>query len=442
MSKRLIFRFIPLLMVLPGISYAQQLRRLPLQEAMILAHKHSNQLSADSLQYRIAQTHVSQASANALPQVNLNSTFQRLSNNITPYSISLPNGSFQLNPQILNQSYNAVQLTQLLYSGGKLTYDKQAFKKEAEAAKSDYEKNVLELDQQVTDLWFNLYNAKASQKIILANIEALSKKRDDLETFRVQGIVLANDVLKIELSITNLRSNLADISSLAGSLNYNLCLTTGIDPATAIEIPDDYLHTLTAIEPLQTYIGSALAKRSELKSFKYRSEAAAYRIKAVRADYFPTINLIGNYNYDKPNQRVIPSVNKFNYSAYVGASLAWRLSSFYTNHTRVSENKLVFAQLNNNIQQTTENIQVEVNINYLEYKKTLDKITLAQTELEQATENFRVEQNKLNAQTTTPTDFLDANTKMLQSQLNLATAKANVELAYRKLIKSTGETAN
>jgi outer membrane protein TolC len=429
-------------MVLPGISYAQQLRRLPLQEAMILAHKHSNQLSADSLQYRIAQTHVSQASANALPQVNLNSTFQRLSNNITPYSISLPNGSFQLNPQILNQSYNAVQLTQLLYSGGKLTYDKQAFKKEAEAAKSDYEKNVLELDQQVTDLWFNLYNAKASQKIILANIEALSKKRDDLETFRVQGIVLANDVLKIELSITNLRSNLADISSLAGSLNYNLCLTTGIDPATAIEIPDDYLHTLTAIEPLQTYIGSALAKRSELKSFKYRSEAAAYRIKAVRADYFPTINLIGNYNYDKPNQRVIPSVNKFNYSAYVGASLAWRLSSFYTNHTRVSENKLVFAQLNNNIQQTTENIQVEVNINYLEYKKTLDKITLAQTELEQATENFRVEQNKLNAQTTTPTDFLDANTKMLQSQLNLATAKANVELAYRKLIKSTGETAN
>ncbi|SFD15278.1 Outer membrane protein TolC [Chitinophaga sp. CF118] len=442
MSKRLIFRFIPLLMVLPGVSYAQQLRRLPLQEAIMLAHKHSNQLSADSLQYRIAQTHVSQASANALPQINLSSSYQRLSNNITPFSISLPSGSFQLNQQILNQSFNAVQLTQLLFSGGKLTYDKQAFKKEAAAAKSDYEKNVLELDHQVTDLWFNLYNATASQKIILANIEALSKKRDDLETFRVQGLVLDNDVLKIELSITNLRSNLADISSLAGSLNYNLCLTTGIDPTTTIEIPDDYLHTLTAIEPLQNYISSALTKRAELKSYKYRSEAAAYRIKAVRADYFPTINLIGNYNYDKPNQRVIPSVDKFNYSAYAGVNLAWRLSSFYTNRTRVSESKLVFTQLNNNLQQTTENIQIEVNTKYLEYKKTLEKITLAQTELEQATENFRVEQNKLNAQTTTPTDFLDANTKMLQSQLNLATAKANVELAYRKLIKSTGETAN
>ncbi|WP_255373472.1 TolC family protein [Chitinophaga sp. CF118] len=429
-------------MVLPGVSYAQQLRRLPLQEAIMLAHKHSNQLSADSLQYRIAQTHVSQASANALPQINLSSSYQRLSNNITPFSISLPSGSFQLNQQILNQSFNAVQLTQLLFSGGKLTYDKQAFKKEAAAAKSDYEKNVLELDHQVTDLWFNLYNATASQKIILANIEALSKKRDDLETFRVQGLVLDNDVLKIELSITNLRSNLADISSLAGSLNYNLCLTTGIDPTTTIEIPDDYLHTLTAIEPLQNYISSALTKRAELKSYKYRSEAAAYRIKAVRADYFPTINLIGNYNYDKPNQRVIPSVDKFNYSAYAGVNLAWRLSSFYTNRTRVSESKLVFTQLNNNLQQTTENIQIEVNTKYLEYKKTLEKITLAQTELEQATENFRVEQNKLNAQTTTPTDFLDANTKMLQSQLNLATAKANVELAYRKLIKSTGETAN
>ena len=442
MSKNLIFRFIPLLMVLPVVSYAQLLRRLPLQEAIILARKHSNQLSADSLQVRIAQSRVSQASANALPEVNLNSTYQRLSNNITPFTISLPSGSFQINPQILNQSYNSVQLRQLLYSGGKLTYSKSALKKEAEAAKTDYERNVLELDHQVTDLWFNLYNAKASQKIILANIETLSKKRDDLETFRVQGIVLANDVLKIDLSITNLRSSLADISSLAESLNYNICLSTGIDPATTIEIPDDYLHTLTAIEPLQTYTGAALGKRPELKSFKYRSEAAAYRIKAARADYFPTVSLIGNYNYDKPNQRMIPNVNQFNYSAYAGASLSWRLSSFYTNHTKVSESKLSATQLNSNLQQAIENIQIEVNANYQEYKKTLDKMILVETELEQATENFRVEQNKLNAQTTTPTDFLDANTKMLQSQLDLATAKANVELAYRKLIKSTGETAN
>jgi outer membrane protein TolC len=442
LSKNMIFRCIPIWLLLPVLSHAQQLRRLPLQEAIQLARNHSSRLSADSLQYRMAETKVAQTAANALPQVNVNASYRRLTDNIDPFIITLPAGSFNINSQILNQSYNSVQLTQLLFSGGKVTYGKQAFKKEAEAARSDYDKSVLDLEQQVTDLWFNLYNAKASQKIILSNIETLGKRRDDQEAFRVQGIVLANDVLQIDLSITRLRSNLADISSLAGSLNYNLCITMGIDPVTEIEIPDDYLHPVAAMAPLQSYVDAALLQRAELKSFKLHSEAAGYRIKAARADYFPTLSLVGNYNYDRPNQRVIPSVNRFDYSAYAGASLTWQLSSLYTNHSRVRENKLSAIQLKSSAQQARENIQVEVNTNYQEYKKTVDKLTLIQTELEQATENYRVEQNKLNAQTTTPTDFLDANLKLLQAQLDLATAKANAELAYRKLIRSTGESAN
>lgn len=442
MFEKLIRRTLPLLLMLPVFSYAQQARPMTLQEALTLARKHSSQLHADSIQYQIAQSHVSQNNTNALPQIAINSTYRRMSNNITPFVINLsPDVSFTLNPQILNQSYNAAELTQLLYSGGKVTYTRRALKNEVAASKSDYDGNVLALDQQVTDIWFNLYNAKASEKIILANIEVLTKKRADLETFRVEGIALANDVLKIDLSITNLRSSLADMSSLAGSLNYNLCLTTGIDPATAIEIPDEYLQAVVSIAPLQVYIDEALSKRPEVRSSKFRREAAAYRIKSTRADYFPTINLIGSYNYDKPNQRVIPSEDKFTYSAYAGANLTWRISSFYTNHTRVRETKLSSLQIDYKLLQTQDNIRIEVNTNYLEFKKTLEKMTLVQTELEQATENFRVEQNKLDAQTTTPTDFLDANVKFLQAQLNLATAKANAELAYRKLIKSTGETA-
>jgi outer membrane protein len=442
MSDKFKKRLLPLLLLLPSVIYAQPTQPMTLHEALTLARKHSNQLQADSMQYHIAQSRVAQNKTNALPQLVANASYRRMSNNITPFVINLsPDVSFTLNPQILNQSYNSVELTQLLYSGGKVTYTSRALKSEFEASRSDYEKNILALDQQVTDLWFNLYNARASERIIQANIEVLNKKRADLETFRVEGIALANDVLKIDLSITSLRSSLADMASLAGSLNYNLCLTTGTDPATTIEIPDAYLQAVVAIAPLQVYIDDAIAKRPELKSFKFRSEAASYRIKSARSDYFPTINLIGSYNYDKPNQRVIPSENKFTYSAYAGANLTWRISAFYTNHTRVRETKLSALQLDRNILQTQDNIRMEVNTSYLEFKKTLDKMTLVQIELEQASENFRVEQNKLDAQTTTPTDFLDANVKFLQAQLNLATAKANAELAYRKLITSTGETA-
>ncbi|SIT25205.1 Outer membrane protein TolC [Filimonas lacunae] len=438
MSKKLIAGFIPVVMLLPLLSGAQQAQPLPLQEALLLARRHSSQLKADSMQYSIAGTKVSQVSANALPQVSLNATYQRLSNNITPFSIALPTGTFVLNPQILNQSYNAVQLTQLLYGGGRVNNSRAAAKKEAAAAGADYAGSLLQLDQQVTDLWFNLYNARASEKIVLKNIEALSKKRDDLDAYREQGIVLANDVLKIELSVTSLRSSLADITSMAGTLNYNLCLATGLDPATIIDIPDNYLEEVSATEPLQTYVGAALAQRPELKGFQLRSEAAAYRVKAAKSDYLPVLNLIGSFNYDHPNQRIIPNVAHYDYSAFAGLNLSWKISALYANRSHVSESKLSALKLSGNWQQAKENIQGEVNSRYLEYRKTLDKMTLIKTELTQATENYRVEQNRLDAQTTTPTDFLDANARLLQAQLNLATAKANVQLAYHKLLQSTG----
>jgi outer membrane protein TolC len=427
---------------LPFLSYAQQPRLLPLNEAISLARAHNHQLKVDSTQLVIEKNHITQARSAALPQFALNSTYQRLSNNITPFVISLPEGSFAINPQILNQSYNAVQLTQLLFAGGKAKYGIRAVAREAEAQQADFAKSVLEQEYTTTDLWFNLYNARASRKLILANIETLKGKRNDLDEFRKQGLVLANDVLKIDLSVTILGSTLADINSLVESLNYNLCLMTGIDPATVIEIPDTYLHPVTEIDGLNSYIDAALTRRPEIKAFELRQEAAQLRIKVTKADFFPTLNLIGSYNYDRPNQRIIPNVGRFNYSAYAGVNLSWRISSLYTNQSRVRESKLSADQLQSTFQQVKEGMQMEVNANYQEYKKTLEKNKLVRTELEQAQENFRVEQNKLDEQTTTPADFLDSNLRLLQAKMNLATATANAELAYHKLIKSTGVTTH
>lgn len=429
-----------LLTVLPIVCQAQQLRPLPLDEAVTLARGHSHQLKTDSLQLAIAQNQVTQVKSAILPQFVLNSTYQRLSNNITPFVITLPEGSFAINPQVLNQSYNSVQLSQLIFAGGKARNGIKAVQKEAQAQQAEFRKSVLEQEFATTDLWFNLYNARASRKLILANIETLKGKRNDLDEFRKQGLVLENDVLKIDLAITILGSTLADINSLVESLNYNLCTVTGLDPATSIDIPDSYLHPVKEMQPLGTYLNAALTGRPEIKMFELRNEAAQYGIRVTKADFFPTLSLIGNYNYDRPNQRIIPNVNRFNYSAYAGLNLNWRISNLYTNQSRLRESKLRADQLESSFQQVKEGMQMEVNANYQEFKKTLEKGRLVQTELDQAQENFRVEQNKLNAQTTTPADFLDSNLRLLQAQMNLVTATANTELAYCKLIKSTGLT--
>jgi len=56
----------------------------------------------------------------------------------------------------------------------------------------------------------------------------------------------------------------------------------------------------------------------------------------------------------------------------------------------------------------------------------------------QATENYRITKNKFDNNLVNTTDLLDANVALLQSNINLAVAKADVLLAYNRLLETAG----
>jgi len=101
---------------------AQEVRLLPLEEAVQLAKIHNLQLKSDSVQINILNARVSHVKKSLLPDIGLDGNYTRISDNITPFTVSFPTGEETLNPQILNQSFNSVQLKQLIWTGGKLKY--------------------------------------------------------------------------------------------------------------------------------------------------------------------------------------------------------------------------------------------------------------------------------------------------------------------------------
>ena len=101
---------------------AQEVWLLPLEEAVQLAKIHNLQLKSDSVQINILNARVSHVKKSLLPDIGLDGNYTRISDNITPFTVSFPTGEVTLNPQILNQSFNSVQLKQLIWTGGKLKY--------------------------------------------------------------------------------------------------------------------------------------------------------------------------------------------------------------------------------------------------------------------------------------------------------------------------------
>ena len=382
---------------------------------------------------------VQQARNNYAPAVSVNLSYVRISNNIRPFSINLPGaGDVVLNPQILNQSYNNVQVRQLLWGGGKVRYGIQAAEREAEATRAEAAQFRLAAADQVTTIWYNLYLLNASERIIRQNIRLLQDRRKDLVNLERQGLVMKNDALKIDLAISNLEGSLIDVQSGRAINNFNM--------ATALSEPDDteYLVDSTTLavpadaEPRAAYLAEALQNRSEIKALGLRREAALIGQRIVQSNRLPTLSAGGSYDYNRPNLRVFPLEPAFKGTWNAGVFLSFDISGQYGNRAKEVETRYNLDKISTGIDQLRDGIQMEVNAQYQAYRQSLDKIRVAQTAIEQATENFRVEQNRLKATATTPTDFLDANTQLLQARLNLQSAQANAKLARWKLLKSVG----
>ena len=228
-----------------------------------------------------------------------------------------------------------------------------------------------------------------------------------------------------------------DITNSENLLKFNLCLLTGIDPKTTIDITETLPITNQTDASIDDYLTLALNNRPELKALNVRQQQANLGLKMTQSNVKPTLSAGGKVNYDMPNQRVFPNQANITGTWDVGVFLNWNLSELFTNKEKVRESVLSISKLNTAYEQAKEGVQLEVNADYNNYLQAKQKIINAQKAVEQTTENFRVEKNKFAANTTTSTEFLNANTLLIQSKINLITATANAELAYKKLEKST-----
>lgn len=417
--------------------YAQQKQTLALNEAIKLGLSQSKQLQIDNIQQQILQSKMQQAVDAKFPQFGLNLSYIRISDNITPFRVAFPTGEVTLNPQILNQSYNSLTLRQLIYAGGKVQDGIKMQDYEKQALFFDIEKSKLDVTYSITTLWYNLFTVNETQKLLKTNIESLVNQKKDLENFEKQGVVLKNDVLKIDLGITNLESSLIDVTNTQNLLNYNLCLLTGLETTTKIELPEILPLRESQLDSQELFTGKAVNNRPELKALGIRQKQADLARKITYSNYLPTLSVGGRVNYDMPNQRLFPNEAKITGTWDVGVFFNWNISELFTNKEKLRESGFSISKLNKVYEQAKEGIMLEVNADYNNYLQAKQKIVNAQKAIEQATENLRVERNKLASNTSTATEFLTANNQLIQAQINQTTAVANAELAYRKLLKST-----
>jgi outer membrane protein TolC len=440
MKNRKLFFFLTAFGISLG-SFAQQTFHLSLDSAVAISIRESKKLKSDSQDIEIKEARMLQTKARQLPSASVMAAYTRLSDNVDPFILQLPGTSVSKLeiPQVVDRYTTALSVSQLLYAGGQVKYDRRSAKLEAEATKLDVEKSKTDVIYSTIKAYFELYKLQQTKSFIQQNRVQVQEHLENSKTYQKNGLILKNDVLRIELQLSELDHSLIEINSALEVAGFNLSILLGHPTATyKYELnKEDFTRTIS-IKDAQEYQEEAIINRTDYKAIQKRIGTSVLEWQSAKANYYPKLFAGTNYYYSNPNSRVFPVQSNFKGTWDVGLALSWDLHSLYRNPHKVRESKAVVAKTQFQSDQLLDDIKTEVNEDYQALIKNQEKIKVSKSGVKQAEENYRIVQKRFQNNTILTSELTDASSLLLQSQINLLVDQANTYEAYYKLLHASG----
>jgi len=425
-----------LALLLPGLLYAQETKKLSLQEAIALGIENSKNLKLSQNKIDQAVANLKVIKDNALPTAKASFLYNHAEIPTNTLDIS-GTAAIQL-PKRADAFVGTAAVEELIYGGGKLRYAEESTKLLTEVARLDADQSKEEISYAIINTYYSLFKVLQSKKVVAQNLEAIAGQLKQSQRFFEQGIVTKNDVLRFQLQQANISLTGMEIENNRKIINYNLDILLGLDENTEIEISDPDKE-VKQLAPLSNYMEMALTNRQELRQLDIQNKVAEVNIKSVKANTLPTVGVGANLYYINPSGRFIPPTNQYIVPITLGANISWNFGNLWTNKNKVSEARIQQKSIDIQKDLVSDNVKTQINKNYQDYKLALSKISVLETSIAQATENDKLLESKYKNNVASAIDRIDAETLLYQAKINLELAKADAGLAYYTLLKSTGK---
>jgi outer membrane protein len=411
-----------------------------LEESLQMGLKNSKNLKISKSKILGSEAKITETTSQLFPKLTLNAGYTRLSD-VPPFEVKLPifPAPVKIQDVVLNNYSLKVSLQQPLFTGFRLLSLRSVSEKNREAVAADYDKDANEEAFNIINAYWNYFKAQKLKDYLDENLKQVEAHLTDTKNFLANDLVTKNDLLKLDVQYASLKLKQIEAEN---SLNtsralFNKVLGLPISDQTEIESRDPKLeNTVFNYDSLLT---SALQSRFELIALDYRVQAGNENINAAASGWYPFIFLFSDYYYNRPNQRIMPTLDKFKDTWDAGVTLSWDIWNWGYNSSQVEQARQNLNQLNTNKELLKENIEVEVYNNFMALNAARNKIEVAKTGLAQADENYRGINEKYNVQYATSTDLIDAETSRLQSQTDLINSLVDYETALARLLKSAGK---
>jgi len=383
-----------------------------------------------------------EAGTTGLPGLSLQAGYTRLSE-VDPFAITLPFGgsmqTFTVSPSILNNYSAKLTLTQPVFTGFKIDLNKEISDQTIVASLFDLQSEKSKLKYTISNAYWSLYKVIEGKKVIDEYIKMIEARLKDLKNFFKQGLITENELLKLEVQLSSAKVQRLEAEN--GREMATLLLLNSMDMPYDTEITlklgilDEQANQNLVLDALNA---QALLARPEIKAMEVRLNTRKSAIELTKSAWYPDVYFIGNYNYSRPNQRIVPSKDEFNGTWDVTLSLSYTLWNWNATSIRTQQAESDLAQTNYQYQMIKDGILIEVKQAYLNYIANKSRIDLAQNTVKQAEENNRVSSNLFKQGLIKNSDLIDAEVALFESKIKLVTSVSDLRIAEALLDKAIG----
>jgi len=423
------------------ISHAQDItasNTLNIDQVWALTDSNSRKLQMQHLNVEASEADVKVARAERLPEIGANAVLAH----IFPMPI-YENGLFHTPAQYpVEPKYYKVAADAYLnlYNGGKTNREIAASKTERDLSIAQKNLSQQDLHFMAAVYFYDVYRNLSYQTLLLEDIKDREKQLNEINQLYKNGTVLKSDVLRAELRLSKQKMLLTEIENSIRIASQKLNLLTGRPDDLVLNpvIEDTGLKT-DLPTGLDDYLKEGIGHSFKVQVSAQEQKLSALKLKQVKANVLPSIGLFAEYMYAYPQIQFYPYALSLYSNGMAGLKLKIPISSWYTNKNKVRAAEIRLQRQEIEDEAVKDDVRQEIQEAYIRYHECLKRIDVAEENILQASESYRIVQNTYFNQLALLTDLLDAENQVLQSKFELTTAKVNARIQYYQLQKAAGK---
>jgi outer membrane protein len=287
---------------------------------------------------------------------------------------------------------------------------------------------------QVTEAYYRLLQAKRMADIAQKSVEQIEAQVRRARTFFARGAVARNDVLRADLGLAAAQQRLIQAKGGVTLARGRLATLMGRSPDSeidAIDLPGEPL--VEPPVPATQAEQRAVEARFEIKELAAHINQAEAGVRMAKSKMLPQVNAVANYTRGSSSLVSLPE------SWFIGATASWDIWEGGSTYNAIGESKTRLAQALATKRKAEDMIRLDARRAHVGVTTAAEALDVAKHAVEQAEENFRIEQKRYESTSNTSFDVLDAETQLTTARGQHQAAIYDYVIAQSDLARAMGE---